>query len=150
VIAQVGHTGDASAAGPHLHFAVNSMAPGEPWWHGTPINPYPLLAGNRAPARGCGGSFHHFLREKDMKISGVDIRPGNIIEYEGGIWRAVKIQHTQPGKGGAYMQVEMKNLIDGRKTNVRFRSAETVERVRLDTKGLSIPLSRRRHARVHG
>ena len=69
-----------------------------------------------------------------MKISGVDIRPGNIIEYEGGIWRAVKIQHTQPGKGGAYMQVEMKNLIDGRKNNVRFRSAETVERVRLDTK----------------
>ncbi|GGO90151.1 elongation factor P [Stakelama pacifica] len=69
-----------------------------------------------------------------MKISGVDIRPGNIIEYDKGIWRAVKIQHTQPGKGGAYMQVEMKNLIDGRKTNVRFRSAETVERVRLDTK----------------
>ena len=69
-----------------------------------------------------------------MKISGVDIRPGNIIEYEGGIWRAVKIQHTQPGKGGAYMQVELKNLIDGRKNNVRFRSAETVERVRLDTK----------------
>ncbi len=69
-----------------------------------------------------------------MKISGVDIRPGNIIEYEGGIWKAVKIQHTQPGKGGAYMQVEMKNLIDGRKNNVRFRSAETVERVRLDTK----------------
>ena len=62
-----------------------------------------------------------------MKISGVDIRPGNIIEYEGGIWRAVKIQHTQPGKGGAYMQVEMKNLQDGRKTNVRFRSADTVE-----------------------
>ena len=69
-----------------------------------------------------------------MKISGVDIRPGNIIEYEGGIWKAVKIQHTQPGKGGAYMQVELKNLIDGRKNNVRFRSAETVERVRLDTK----------------
>src|SRR3546814_409697 len=69
-----------------------------------------------------------------MKISGVDIRPGNIIEYEKGLWRAVKIQHTQPGKGGAYMQVELKNLIDGRKTNVRFRSSETVERVRLDTK----------------
>jgi elongation factor P len=69
-----------------------------------------------------------------MKISGVDIRPGNIIEYEGGIWKVAKIQHTQPGKGGAYMQVEMKNLQDGRKTNVRFRSADTVERVRLDTK----------------
>ena len=82
-----------------------------------------------------------------MKISGVDIRPGNIIEYEGGIWRAVKIQHTQPGKGGAYMQVEMKNLIDGRKTNVRFRSAETVERVRLDTKDFQFLYPRRRHAR---
>ncbi len=69
-----------------------------------------------------------------MKISGVDIRPGNIIEYERGIWKVAKIQHTQPGKGGAYMQVEMKNLQDGRKTNVRFRSADTVERVRLDTK----------------
>ena len=69
-----------------------------------------------------------------MKISGVEIRPGNILEYEGGIWKVAKIQHTQPGKGGAYMQVEMKNLIDGRKTNVRFRSADTVEKVRLDTK----------------
>jgi murein DD-endopeptidase MepM/ murein hydrolase activator NlpD len=47
VIAQVGHSGDASSAGPHLHFAVNSMAPGERWWNGRPINPYPLLAGNR-------------------------------------------------------------------------------------------------------
>ncbi len=69
-----------------------------------------------------------------MKISGVDIRPGNILEYEKGIWKVAKIQHTQPGKGGAYMQVEMKNLQDGRKTNVRFRSADTVERVRLDTR----------------
>ena len=69
-----------------------------------------------------------------MKISGVEIRPGNNIEYDGSLWRAVKIQHTQPGKGGAYMQVELKNLIDGRKNNVRFRSAETVERIRLDTK----------------
>jgi elongation factor P len=69
-----------------------------------------------------------------MKINAVEIRPGNILEYEGGIWRAVKIQHTQPGKGGAYMQVELKNLIDGRKNNIRFRSAESVEKVRLDTK----------------
>ena len=69
-----------------------------------------------------------------MKINSVDIRPGNILEYQGGLWRAVKIQHTQPGKGGAYMQVELKNLMDGRKTNERFRSAETVEKVRLDTR----------------
>ncbi|MFL6731327.1 MAG: M23 family metallopeptidase [Sphingomicrobium sp.] len=48
VIARVGHTGDASPSGPHLHFAINSMAPGERWWNGTPINPYPLLAAKRA------------------------------------------------------------------------------------------------------
>ena len=48
VIARVGHTGDANAAGPHLHFAINQMAPGERWWQGTPINPYPLLAGKKA------------------------------------------------------------------------------------------------------
>lgn len=45
VIARVDHTGDAVASAPHLHFAINSMAPGERWWQGTPINPYPLLAG---------------------------------------------------------------------------------------------------------
>ena len=48
VIGRVGHTGDASPSGPHLHFAINSMAPGERWWQGTPINPYPLLAGKKA------------------------------------------------------------------------------------------------------
>jgi murein DD-endopeptidase MepM/ murein hydrolase activator NlpD len=41
----VGATGNANPAGPHLHFAVNRMNPGEKWWQGTPINPYPLLAG---------------------------------------------------------------------------------------------------------
>lgn len=69
-----------------------------------------------------------------MKINAVEIKPGNILEYEGGLWRTVKTAHTQPGKGGAYMQVELKNLIDGRKNNIRFRSAESVEKVRLDTK----------------
>jgi murein DD-endopeptidase MepM/ murein hydrolase activator NlpD len=48
VIGLVGHTGDASAAGPHLHFAINTMGPGERWWQGTAINPYPLLAGKKA------------------------------------------------------------------------------------------------------
>ncbi len=47
LIGRVGHTGNAAAAGPHLHFAVNRMEPGERWWQGRPINPYPLLAGRR-------------------------------------------------------------------------------------------------------
>ena len=41
----VGSTGDASPDAPHLHFAVNAMAPGERWWQGRPVNPYPLFSG---------------------------------------------------------------------------------------------------------
>jgi elongation factor P len=69
-----------------------------------------------------------------MKIKGNAIRPGNVVEHQGKLWIAVRIQHTQPGKGGAYLQVELKNLRDGSKLNERFRSAETVARVRLEQK----------------
>ena len=47
VLGTVGSTGNASPSGPHLHFAVNKMAPGEDWHEGSPINPYPLLAGEK-------------------------------------------------------------------------------------------------------
>ncbi|MCA3244441.1 MAG: elongation factor P [Alphaproteobacteria bacterium] len=69
-----------------------------------------------------------------MKISGVDIRPGMILDYNGKLWRVAKIQHTQPGKGGAYMQVEMKCITDGTKLNERFRSADTVEKAQLEAR----------------
>ena len=67
-----------------------------------------------------------------MKINGNAVRPGYIIEHQGRLWRAVRIMHTQPGKGGAYLQVELKDIRDGTKLNERFRSSETVERVHLD------------------
>ncbi len=69
-----------------------------------------------------------------MKISGNEIRPGNVIQHKGALWIAVKTQHVKPGKGPAYAQVELKNAIDGTKLNERFRSSETVERVRLEQK----------------
>ncbi len=69
-----------------------------------------------------------------MKINGNAIRPGNVLEHKGGLWRAVQIQHTQPGKGGAYLQVELRNLRDGSKLNERFRASASVERARLDQK----------------
>lgn len=47
LLGRVGHTGNASPAGPHLHFAINRMQPGEKWYQGTAINPYPLLAGRK-------------------------------------------------------------------------------------------------------
>ena len=72
-----------------------------------------------------------------MKINGNEIRPGNVIEHNGGLWVAVKTNAVKPGKGGAFNQVELKNLIDGTKLNERFRSSETVEKVRLEQKDFS-------------
>jgi elongation factor P len=69
-----------------------------------------------------------------MKIAGNEISPGAVIEHDGSLWVAVKTQAVKPGKGGAYNQVELKNLFDGRKLNERFRSAEAVEQIDLDFK----------------
>jgi len=71
------------------------------------------------------------------KISGNEIRPGSVIEHDGGLWVAVKANSVKPGKGGAYNQVELKNLLNGTKLNERFRSAETVEQVDLEYKDFS-------------
>lgn len=68
------------------------------------------------------------------KINGNEIRPGNVLEHDGGLWVAVKVNHVKPGKGGAFAQVELKNLRDGRKLNERFRSEDKVERARLEQK----------------
>lgn len=67
-----------------------------------------------------------------MKIDGVSVRIGNILEHNGKLWVVTKTQHVKPGKGGAFNQVEMKCVTDGTKLNERFRSDEKVERVRLD------------------
>ena len=69
-----------------------------------------------------------------MKIDGNQIKVGNILEFSNRLWRVTKPQHTQPGKGGAYLQVEMKELKEGTKINERFRSSESVERAILDEK----------------
>ena len=68
------------------------------------------------------------------KINGNEIKPGAILEHDNGLWAAVKVNHVKPGKGGAFAQVELKNLRDGRKLNERFRSEDKVERVELDMK----------------
>jgi len=67
-----------------------------------------------------------------MKINGNEIKVGNIIEHKNRLWAAVKTEHVKPGKGGAYAQVELKDIRSGTKLNERFRSSETVERVRLE------------------
>jgi elongation factor P len=70
-----------------------------------------------------------------MKINGNEIRPGYVLEHKDRLWMVVRAEHVKPGKGPAYQQVELKDLVDGTKLNERFRAAETVERVRLEEKG---------------
>ena len=67
-----------------------------------------------------------------MKINGNEIRPGMVLDHQAKLWRVLKTEHVKPGKGPAYLQAEMKSIVEGTKLNTRFRAAETVERVRLD------------------
>lgn len=69
-----------------------------------------------------------------VKINGNEIKVGNVIEHNGSVWRAVKTNSVKPGKGGAFNQVELRNLMNGSKSNERFRASETVEKVRLEQK----------------
>src|SRR5712672_529054 len=69
-----------------------------------------------------------------MKINAIDIKPGNVLEHQNKLWLVLKRELGQPGKGGAFAQVEMRDLRGGAKLNERFRTQETVERVRLDEK----------------
>ena len=71
------------------------------------------------------------------KINGNQITPGAVVEHDRGLWVAVKTNAVKPGKSGAFNQVELKNLIDGRKLNERFRADETVEAIDLELKDFS-------------
>jgi elongation factor P len=68
------------------------------------------------------------------KITGNEISPGTLIDFNGGLWVAVKTVKVKPGKGGAYNQVELKEIVNGTKLNQRFRSDETVDEIYLDKK----------------
>ena len=68
------------------------------------------------------------------KINAIDLKPGNVLEHQNKLWLVVKRELVQPGKGGAFAQVELRDLRSGNKSTERFRTQETVERVRLDEK----------------
>ncbi len=62
-----------------------------------------------------------------MKTNANSLRIGNVVEYQNQLWSILKKDHVKPGKGGAYIQVEMKNIVTGTKTNTRFASSEDVD-----------------------
>ena len=69
-----------------------------------------------------------------MKQQANLIRAGQVIEHEGNRWTVLKQQIITPGKGGAFIQVEMRNLKTGNKTNERWRTADSVERLSTEDK----------------
>lgn len=69
-----------------------------------------------------------------MKINAIDIKPGYVLESQGKLWLVMKRELVQPGKGGSFAQVEMRDLKTGTKTSERYRTQETVERAQLDEK----------------
>ncbi len=63
------------------------------------------------------------------KVLATEIRAGNLIELDKRIWRVLKSYHVHVGgRGGAFMQVEMKDVETGTKRNERIRTEDKVER----------------------
>lgn len=69
-----------------------------------------------------------------MKQQAGSIRIGWVIEYKNKPWTVTKTNFVKPGKGGAFMQVEMKSVEEGTKTNERFRTEDMVEKMMVETK----------------
>ena len=69
-------------------------------------------------------------------VNGNGIRPGYVIKYNKKIYRVMTSEHRTPGKGRAFCQVKLRNLIDGLQTEVKFRADEQVERCSLEQKNM--------------
>jgi len=69
-----------------------------------------------------------------MKINANSLKTGNVLNHNNELWSVVRINHVKPGKGGAFIQTELKNVKDLRKLNERFRSTENLERIILEEK----------------
>ncbi len=67
-----------------------------------------------------------------MKVQVNSIRAGNVIDYNGKLWVASKVQHISPGKGGAFVAIEAKALREGNKLQERFRSGEMIEQAHIE------------------
>src|SRR6056297_840504 len=112
------------------HLCGSCMAPGArpPYLVGLPAYEHRYIARATKPSTCCQGFATM------PKINGNEIRSSNVLEHNGGLWAAVKVDHVKPGKGGAFAQVELRNLRNGSKLNERCRSADKVERVLLEQK----------------
>ena len=67
------------------------------------------------------------------KVLATEVRAGNLIEWDKRVWRVLKSYHVHVGgRGGAFMQVEMKDIESGTKRNERIRTEDKIERAFVD------------------
>ncbi len=67
-----------------------------------------------------------------MKISAFETKIGNLLEIDGSLWRVLRKSHVKPGKGGAFVQLELKDISAGTKRNDRFRSDDKLEKAHVE------------------
>jgi len=79
------------------------------------------------------------MRETDMaKILATEIRVGNLLELDKRLWRVLKSYHVHVGgRGGAYMQIEIKDIQSGQKRNERLSTDEKIERPSIDQRQMT-------------
>ena len=71
------------------------------------------------------------------KVLATEVRAGNLIEWEKRVWRVLKSHHVHVGgRGGAFMQVEMKDIESGTKRNERMRTEDKIERAHVDQRAM--------------
>jgi elongation factor P len=80
----------------------------------------------------------YITAEKMAKVTATEIRAGNLIEWEKRVWRVLKSYHVHVGgRGGAFMQVEMKDIEAGTKTNQRIRTEDKVDRAFVEPRDMT-------------
>jgi len=67
-----------------------------------------------------------------MKLNAINIRQGNVLQIDNKLMLVTKVDIIQPGKGNAIVQIDMKDVKTGVKTNTRFRTQESVEKAHLE------------------
>ena len=83
----------------------------------------------------CATSKNDHLTDIVAKALATEIRVGNLIELDKRVWRVLKAYHVHVGgRGGAFMQVEMKDVESGTKRNERIRTDEKVDRAFVETR----------------
>ena len=85
-----------------------------------------------APKRAVTALILPKARKKMAKINGNEIRPGTVIEHQGGLWAAVKTNTVKPGKGGAFVRTKIKNVVSGKTVDRTYNAGAKIETATVD------------------